>query len=193
MDSDRGIGRKGRIPWQIKRDRRFFKALTSSQDPAMMHGSSEAGALIERLLTDAGTKAQGRSEGITNAVIMGRKTWESLPSGFRPLPNRYNLVLSRTGLGISGISVSVSHSLEEALEMIRQKGFPFSFVIGGAEVFSSALNRSECSNIFLTEVLHTFDCDVFLPELPSCFREKFCSRIYEEDGIEFRFKILGRA
>ena len=65
----RGIGRRGGLPWSLPPDLRYFARLTR----------------------------ETRAPGATNAVIMGRRTWESLPARFRPLPGRLNLVLSRSG------------------------------------------------------------------------------------------------
>ena len=69
-------------------------------------------------------------------VIMGRKTFESLPKKFRPLPNRHNLIISRSQDQIEGAEVCTS--IEQALE----KGKSFQkdiFVIGGAAIFTQAL------------------------------------------------------
>ena len=66
----------GSIPWRIKNDLKFFKQITSNV-----------------------TNNEKR-----NAVIMGRKTWESIPDKFRPLPNRLNIVLTRTPHSETGLT-----------------------------------------------------------------------------------------
>jgi dihydrofolate reductase len=66
-----GIGLNGKLPWRLKEDMKLFKTITTTiQNP--------------------------NDKGKLNAVIMGRKTWESIPMKFRPLPNRINIILSRT-------------------------------------------------------------------------------------------------
>ncbi len=62
-----GIGNKGQLPWRLKNEMKFFAKMTTT------------------------TKDTSKK----NAVIMGRKTWESIPEKFRPLKNRFNLILTR--------------------------------------------------------------------------------------------------
>ena len=66
-----GIGKAGKMPWKLPGDMAYFKELTSKT----------------------------AESGMQNAVIMGRKTWESIPPKFRPLPNRVNVVLTRKAAG----------------------------------------------------------------------------------------------
>ena len=71
-------------------------------------------------------------------VVMGRKTWDSLPAKFRPLPGRRNVVLTRqAGLQLEGAETAAS--LDEALE--RLSGAAKVFVIGGAQLYAQALPR----------------------------------------------------
>jgi len=67
-ERSRGIGKDGGLPWKLPGDMAYFKALTS-------------------------TTRDGKR---VNAVVMGRKTWDSIPDKFRPLPGRLNVVLSRS-------------------------------------------------------------------------------------------------
>ena len=89
---------------------------------------------------------------------MGRKTFESI--GSRPLPERENIVISSRPTGIKGVLTAVN--LESALALARYK----TFIIGGAQVYSDALNAPEIDTIYATEVDATFsDADTFFPEL----------------------------
>lgn len=112
-----------------------------------------------------------------NAVIMGRKTWESIPPKFRPLKGRLNVILSRSALpppsetpGDEG-PVHAS-SLKEALAYLRTRHAAGSlgrvFVIGGAGIYRSALEFSGkeegvSKRVLLTRVLTDFECDTFFP------------------------------
>lgn len=89
-----------------------------------------------------------------HSIVMGRKTWESLPK--RPLPNRLNVVLTRN-LGFKAEGAEVIHSIDE-LEKLNLKGEIF--IIGGAEVYK--LFYPQVSNLYLTRVKETFDCDTYL-------------------------------
>jgi len=101
-------------------------------------------------------------------VIMGRKTWDSLPAKFRPLPGRRNLVLTRqAGLQLDG--AEVLGSLDEALTACA--GSAQVFVIGGAQIYADALPQAD--RLELTEVQADFaDADSFFPAWdPQAFAE----------------------
>lgn len=88
-------------------------------------------------------------------VIMGRKTYESLG---RPLPNRTNVVLSRSGGKFPGCRVA--RSLDEALAL-----FPDDeelFIIGGAQIYEQALPLAD--RLYLTRVCHPYEGDTSFPE-----------------------------
>ena len=93
-----------------------------------------------------------------HAVIMGRKTWDSLPARFRPLPGRRNIVLSRSpALQLAGAEIFTS--IEEAL--LACKDDDRVFVIGGAQIYAEALPLAD--RLELTEIDADFEADVFFP------------------------------
>lgn len=91
-------------------------------------------------------------------VIMGRKTWDSLPARFRPLPGRRNVVLSRNPAWQSPGAEAV-RSLDAALALVA--GAPRVFVIGGAELYAQALPKAH--TLLLTEVEAELDGDAYFP------------------------------
>ena len=91
-------------------------------------------------------------------VIMGRKTWDSLPARFRPLPGRRNVVITRNAAWQADGADAVS-SLDAALALLA--GTPRAFVIGGAEVYGLALPRVD--QLVLTEIDAELDGDIFFP------------------------------
>ena len=98
-------------------------------------------------------------------VIMGRKTYESIPERFRPLSERMNIVLSRKPNLILPGAYRVG-SFNEALELIEEKpeeniDFRKSYVIGGSSVYEEALPLSDFMEI--THVDGTFEGDVYFP------------------------------
>ena len=94
-------------------------------------------------------------------VIMGRKTWQSLPF---PLPGRKNWVISRTMEEKEGMRVFRSIEDVKAELSIDDDAY----VIGGGEIYSQTL--SDCSEIFLTEVLcEVPDGDAFFPDITDSF------------------------
>lgn len=93
-----------------------------------------------------------------HAVLMGRKTWDSLPPRFRPLPGRRNLVLSRDPAWQAAGAEACS-SLSQALTTLA--GCDKVFVIGGAQLYATALPLAD--ELVLTEIHHTFDGDTQFP------------------------------
>ena len=103
-------------------------------------------------------------------VIMGRKTWDSLPSRFRPLPGRRNIVITRdTQWHDAGAEAALS--LDAALTLAS--GDTRAFVIGGADIYAQAIDRAD--ELLLTEIDRDFEGDVHFPNWDrSHYRE--CSR-----------------
>lgn len=96
-----------------------------------------------------------------HTILMGRKTFESLPNG--PLPQRRNVVISRSLQSSEG--VEVFPSIEEALSVLSESDDEV-FVIGGGEIYRQLLGQAQ--RIYLTEVDASFpDAEVFFPELQS--------------------------
>lgn len=136
MDCQRGIGLDGDMPWHLPSDMKYFAKVTKGD-----------------------TLATGSAP---NTVIMGRKTWDSIPEGFRPLAGRSNIVISRQpDLCLDG--AKLAGSLEQALEMADSSSD--CFVIGGAAIYELALAHPDCGDLFITEVDSEFDCEVFFPAL----------------------------
>jgi len=92
---------------------------------------------------------------------MGRKTWESIPTRFRPLKDRKNIVISRELKAESASGGVVVNSIDQAIgsEGEEEK----TFVIGGAQIYKEALQKQQAKRILLTRVLTDFDCDTFFP------------------------------
>ena len=91
-------------------------------------------------------------------VIMGRKTWDSLPARFRPLPGRRNIVLTRAA-DWRADGAETAPSLEDALD--RLAGVPKAFVIGGAEVYALAMPHAD--ELVITEIERDFQGDARFP------------------------------
>jgi len=91
-------------------------------------------------------------------VIMGRKTWDSLPARFRPLPGRRNIVVTRNAQWHAAGAEAVS-SLPAALALVGDA--PKAFVIGGGELYAQALPLAD--ELVLTEIDRDFDGDVRFP------------------------------
>jgi dihydrofolate reductase len=127
-------------------------------------------------------------------VIMGRKTWDSLP--IQPLPGRLNLVLSRDG-SFEPPKAVVCESFNEALSMAREQaeedGVEEVCVIGGAALFAAALPKAR--RLYITQVDAEPDGDVFFPAFAESEWVEVASQAYPagpDDEHAFVFRTLER-
>jgi dihydrofolate reductase len=115
-------------------------------------------------------------------VIMGRKTWDSLPPRFRPLPGRRNIVITRDARWRAE-GAERAGSLDEALAL--GAGADTVWVTGGAEVFRLALPRAHVAVV--TEIDADFEGDTHAPELGPRWREVARERHVSANGLAFSF------
>jgi dihydrofolate reductase len=97
-----------------------------------------------------------------HAVLMGRKTWESLPERFRPLPGRFNLILTRTPFATTSENVLTVSSIDQAIEEAAKRGHTTLYVIGGGELYRATIDRA--TRLELTEIGASLEGDTFFPE-----------------------------
>lgn len=123
-----------------------------------------------------------------HSVIMGRKTWESLPEKFRPLPGRMNIVVTRQA-GYRAEGATTAGSFERArAAAARAIGADETFVMGGGELYTAALPYA--NRLYLTLVDAEAEADTFFPPYEDDFYV-----IVEEPGIgdpPHRFIVLER-
>ena len=168
-----GIGKDNNLPWRIKSELAYFAKMTKS-------------------VTNFSKQ---------NAVIMGRKTWESIPSRIRPLKNRINIVLTRQDKSMisDDENVFVCDSFENAIETVEdmKDKIESCWVIGGSSVYEEAMKNPKLENIYLTNIMHDFECDTFFPALSSNdweeVEEKMVPKeMQEEEGVKFQYKVYKR-
>lgn len=165
VDKQRGIGKNGTLPWRLPGDLAHFKKLTSTTS---------------------------RPE-TKNAVLMGRKTWESIPEKMRPLKNRVNVVISRRNDLRLPAGVQQANCLEDALVLCGNlDGIETCFVIGGAQIYELAMGQPSLSKLYVTEIDAVYDCDTFFPDYRTGFNELAVSEVQSEAEIHYRFKALAK-
>lgn len=114
-------------------------------------------------------------------VLMGRKTYDSIVKRLgKPLPNRKNVVITRNTNFIAPPEVLVFHSLESALEALKDEDV---YVIGGAQIFAEAFPHAK--KIYITHVKKAYGGDVYFPEVNWDDWEK----IDEDPHEEYTFAI----
>lgn len=123
-----------------------------------------------------------RATTLGHPVVMGRKTWESLPAKFRPLPGRRNVVVSRNA-AYDAPDAEVVTSLQAARALLADA--PQVFVIGGAELYAEALPNAD--ELVLTEIDARFEgADAFFPPWdPAAFDEVQRQHGVAADGVAY--------
>jgi dihydrofolate reductase len=127
--------------------------------------------------------ARFRETTMGHPVVMGRRTWDSLPDRFRPLPGRRNVIVTRNEAWAAD-GAERAGSLEEALELLRDACHVF--VIGGGELFAEALPVAD--ELRLTEIDLEVEGDAFFPPWErNAFEEVSRESHVSADGTPFSF------
>lgn len=154
----RGIGNNNSIPWKIKKDLSYFMGLTSD--------------------TYSNDK-------IKNVVIMGRKTYESIPSSFRPLSKRINIVLSKNDPDLSekkdiehlNNDLIYTKSYKDIYDWIikNRQNIHNVFVIGGSQIYDDFIWNEKVKKLFDIDIIYKtrikgkYECDTKFSMIPSNF------------------------
>ena len=156
-----GLGYAGGIPWSCPADMAFFKETTTRV---------------------TNKRAQ-------NAVIMGRRTWESLPKRYAPLKSRFNVVITRDyrkfeqQYGGPDTGVAAFPSLLQAHMWLQERGdIETQFIIGGRGLYVEALQKNWSNKLYLTNIPEPYECDVFFPQIPSYYRQIGEPRALDDGG-----------
>jgi dihydrofolate reductase len=155
-DQDGGVGLNNQLPWSFKSDMQHFRAVTTqTKDPSKQ-----------------------------NAVIMGRKTWDSIPAKFRPLADRINVVISRqTNLNLPEGVLAFQDPIQ-AIQALQDNPMVESiFCTGGAQLYEFYLEHNLISEIYLTLIETAFKTDKQLPLDLSEFTQHLNFRQLDFDRI----------
>jgi dihydrofolate reductase len=116
------------------------------------------------------------------SVIMGRKTWDSLPARFRPLPGRLNIVITRQS-DWQAKGAWRAASLDDAMRLCGDA--PDAWIMGGAEIYRQA--EPLASTAVVTEIDADFEGDAFAPELGAQWQEVQREQHTTTSGLGFAF------
>lgn len=120
-----------------------------------------------------------------SAVLMGRRTWDSLPPRFRPLPGRLNIVITRQD-DWTADGATVAHSVDDALNLAAGRD---AWVIGGLEIFALVIDRADVLEV--TEINADYPGDTSAPEIPADWRQAAAEPEVgwraSRTGIDYRF------
>ena len=166
-DNKGGIGLNGSIPWHLPEDMSYFRKITTQV---------ESDPYFEFI----------------NMVVMGRKTWESIPEKYKPLPKRLNVILTKDepnkishyGHELVRVISNFEQIFEESIlngngngngntpenkekdKDIKPLKINQIFIIGGTNVYQQAILSPYCRFVYITEIYKDFKCDTFFPVLP---------------------------
>lgn len=162
-----GIGIKGTLPWKLKKEMEYFTKLTTYTE----------------------------ASDCQNAVVMGRKSWESIPPKYKPLSGRLNVVISTTQNNFADGVLSYK-SVSEAIETL-QAGFPnieTIWVIGGYRIYKEGLDKKLFDKLYITTIRKQFECDAFFPQFnlddyQMIEEPDIPTAIQEENGIQYEYKV----
>ncbi|XP_073696958.1 dihydrofolate reductase [Garra rufa] len=171
---DMGIGKNGNLPWhpiRLSNEFKHFQKMTMT--PSV--------------------------EGKKNVVLMGRKTWFSIPAANRPLKNRINIVLSRELKTAPEGAHYLASDFSSALHLLDsselEKQVDQVWIIGGSALYKEVMERSGPRRLFVTRVLKQFDCDTFIPDINT---DKYKllpefpgvpTGLQEENGVQYVFEV----
>ncbi|QPG72949.1 hypothetical protein FOA43_000253 [Brettanomyces nanus] len=175
-----GIGNRGKLPWRLKKEMKYFREVTTkTHDPLKK-----------------------------NMVVMGRNTYESIPVKFRPLKGRVNVVLSRDldsyrkkmeqEVAANGSMLQLAGSLDQALLFVDPTKIEEIFIIGGAQLYKTALDKAShmVDRILLTEItsLEQLQLDTFLALDSTQWEKRFeteLSSYLVSKGLADEFQLTG--
>ena len=170
-DSNNWIWKNWWLPWKISWDLKYFKKITEeTKDLAKL-----------------------------NWIIMWRKTWESIPAKFRPLPNRINCILSRS-LKYEDINSKIDNfvlhfnNFDHCLnELSSKENLENIFLIWWATLYNQFKNHPYLEKIYLTKVEWDYECDTFFDWVPNDFIIESYTNTKEENWIKFSFWVYKKA
>lgn len=155
------------LAWKLSEDMKHFKKITS----------------------------QTKDLGKLNAVVMWKKTRESIPSKNRPLSQRINCILSRT-IKYENINSKIDNfvlyfnSIDSCIwELIKKTNIENIFIIGWANIYNQFLTHPRLDEIYLTKISWDYNTDVFFDWIPSNFELIDEWEEKEENQIKFKFLI----
>ncbi|XP_002734344.2 dihydrofolate reductase-like [Saccoglossus kowalevskii] len=165
--NDMGIGVNGMLPWDLPKESDYYNRITSD------------------------TKKGGKQ----NAVVMGRKTWNSLPGR---LDGRYNVVLSRhlkeRPTGVDLVATSLVDAVKQLSDPPLADKVDKVFILGGSGIYKESVESPLCFRIYLTRIMADYECDTFFPEFNTNLFHLVSDpdvpcEIQEEKGIQYKFEV----
>jgi dihydrofolate reductase len=142
IDEKSGIGQSQCLPWSFKKDFKHFSEITKQSPP--------------------NTK---------NAIVMGRKTWDSLPNG--ALAGRDNLVLTSKhadhNCSRETSNLFFFNEFDSIYEFCKGQDYHIVWIIGGSSIYNYYISQSYIDELVITRINAQYECDTYFPTIPLNF------------------------
>ncbi|KAL2294102.1 hypothetical protein Nmel_007823 [Mimus melanotis] len=195
VSQNMGIGKDGQLPWPpLRNEFKYFQRMTST---SRVEGQGKPISVSKQL------KSILSCSGKQNALIMGKKTWFSIPEKNRPLKDRINIVLSRELKETPKGAHYLSKSLDDALALLDspelKSKVDMVWIVGGTSVYKAAMEKPIHHRLFVTRILKEFESDTFFPEIDHKDYKLLTeypgvpADIQEENGIQYKFEVYEKA
>lgn len=160
-DEARVMGKDNDLPWpRLAGDTEHFKRITTAtRDPARR-----------------------------NAVIMGRRTWDSLPRKYRPLDRRFNIVVSASIDAVDDPGTPVARTLDRAVAAAVDAGVESIFVVGGAQLYTLAVADPRCELLYYTHIAAKFAGDTVFPAFADRYTLEAEDPPRTDNGVTYWFQ-----
>ncbi len=174
LDEKNWLWKWGDLPWRIKKDMKFFKQITTTSSSEIFPDFWDNNIWNKK-----------------NAVIMWRKTWDSIPEKYKPLPNRVNLILSRSYVPEQNTwDMCQYNSIDSAIHSLQNRDdIADIYILWWAQIYNQILDSRLADSIFLTRVSGDYDCDVFVDNFDNNFELMKTTDIFHEWNTTFRFEM----
>ncbi|SBT87485.1 bifunctional dihydrofolate reductase-thymidylate synthase, putative [Plasmodium malariae] len=198
----RGLGNKGCLPWKSNSlDMKYFRSVTTYVNEMKYKklkykrekylekeiSNENSSTVFENISLLSSSKLQ-------NVVVMGRSNWVSIPKQYKPLPNRINVVLSRT-LKKEDVKedIFIINNMDQLVLLLKKLNYYKCFIIGGAIVYKECLERNLIKQIYFTRINNVYECDVFFPEIDeNVFQITSVSDVYTSNCTSLDFVIFSK-
>lgn len=127
-----------------------------------------------------------------NSVVMGRRTWESLPKSAQPLNNRHNFIVSQR-IDESEVenysNCEVIKTLDDAMAIHKERELDTMWIIGGSGIYDAALRTGQVYEMHITHIKNDIPCDTFFPHYTMDYACNYASLWTDVGDITYRFEI----
>lgn len=208
-----GIGKNNDLPWHIPTDMKFFNCVTSIVDnkTKILEQNYIDSHNLNKFKID--TNTCNNKKKLINCVIMGKNTYYSIPKKYRPLNNRFNIILSKNKIFKEEIEklnnkyIKVFEDFDLCIDFVEKMSdinyydnnnynmcFNEVFIIGGKQIYDLfSLNKEFVNNkltsIIVTQITKNIDSDTFVT-LPDNFKTINVSKTLVENDISYDFRIM---